>query len=329
MPIDEPASARARAGGKVILLGEHAVVYGSPAIALGLELGAAARVHYSPELSLTLGGERHVLAAATADQTEAPVKRAFRALLGSMGASQIAAYASLEIPAGAGLGASAALGVALARAVEAFASTHAAQLAAPPGSLARAALAWENVFHGDASGIDTAAAEHGGCLWFTRGAGPRPLGVGGELRVLVALVEPGASTRDMVSAVAERRRADRQRVDHLIDSIADLVTRARDSILAGEREQLGQLMQQNHQLLVELGVSTAGLDAACQVAMQAGALGAKLTGAGGGGCVIALVGSDDTRELVLRAWQARGFACLAAQASPLGTASASPPSSTG
>jgi mevalonate kinase len=306
-------SVSARAGGKVILLGEHAVVYGSPAIALGLDQGAEARVWRGAESSLTLAGERHVVGPTSDSGAAEPLaRRAYRALLAEMGVSGVSAEATLQIPAGAGLGASAALAVALARGVARLAALHGpAAGAAALGALPRAALSWENVFHGNASGIDTAAAEHGGCLWFTRRDGAQPLAVAEALHVLVALVEPGASTRRMVDAVAERRRAQPARVDFMIEAIAELTRRARQAIAGGAAAELGQLMCQNQELLVELGVSTPGLDRACQSALQSGALGAKLTGAGGGGCVIALV-DPATRPLVSEAWARQGFVCLQA-----------------
>jgi mevalonate kinase len=102
-----------------------------------------------------------------------------------------------------------------------------------------------------------------------------------------------------------------------MDSIAELAGHARAAIVAGDRAGLGQLMQHNHELLRQLGVSTAALDAACQTAIQLGAWGAKLTGAGGGGCVIALV-DPDTRAVLREAWAARSFACLEASASGCG-----------
>jgi mevalonate kinase len=313
MSIAVEPSVSARAGGKVILLGEHAVVYGSPAIALGLEQGAEVRVCRAAESSLMLGGERHVVGSTSeAGAAEPLARRAYRALLAEMGASGVSAEATLQIPAGAGLGASAALAVALARGVASLAALDGeAAGAAAPGTLARAALSWENVFHGNASGIDTAAAEHGGCLWFTRRDGAQPLAVGRALHVLVALVEPGASTRRMVEAVAERRRAQPSRVDFIVDAIAELTRQARHAIAGGAVAEVGQLMCRNQEFLVELGVSTPALEQACELALQSGALGAKLTGAGGGGCAIALVDAA-TRSLVSDAWARQGFVCLQA-----------------
>jgi mevalonate kinase len=308
--VSSAESATATAGGKVILLGEHAVVYGSPAIALGLDSGATACVRRALRTGLSLGGQHYPIDGGELSSVEPAVVLAFRALLRALGAPCVMAEASLQIPAGAGLGASAALGVALARAVVELTG---GSPDVPPGeAVARAAMVWENVFHGNASGIDTAAAEHGGCLWFTRSDGARPLAVGGALQVSVAMVEPGASTRRMVEAVAERRQADRRGVDLVIDSIADLARGARQAISVGNVTELGRLMTQNHDLLVELGVSTPGLDQACGWAIQAGALGAKLTGAGGGGCVIALV-DERTRPVVVEAWTLRGLTCFEAR----------------
>jgi mevalonate kinase len=219
-------------------------------------------------------------------------------------APSVAASATLALPAGAGLGASAALGVALARALAGLCLARGQ--AAP--SIAEAALAWENVFHGNASGVDTAAAEHGGYLWFRRGQSPEPLAPARPLELLIALVEGGASTRLMVEGVAARRAAEPSRVDALMAEIARLVERARSCLLAGEQVELGRLMSRNHQLLVELGVSTSALDRAVSVAEGAGALGAKLTGAGGGGCAVALVDAAH-REQVRKAWHDIGLSC--------------------
>lgn len=287
----------------MILLGEHAVVYGSPAIAVALERGARAEARAAQRSCLTLAGKSH------AEGNASDVARAFGALLAELGARDIEAEAHLEIPAGAGLGASASLGVALARAVIAAGARGSIS-----GSVTRAALSWENVFHGNASGIDTAVAEHGGCIWFTRASGVARLEVGAPLHIAVAVVEPGASTRKMVEGVAARRGADPAGCERRMRSIAELADRGREALAAGHISELGPLMNENHALLRELGVSTPGLDLACRSALEAGALGAKLTGAGGGGSVIALVDDNSVQE-VRSVWTARGFQYFEARAS--------------
>lgn len=307
MVVSGPTSVSRRyhghAAGKVILLGEHAVVYGSPALVIGLDRGASAEVQLSEVTELVLGDSRHLLEPEPSAEEALPA-RAFRALLQLFSAPKLTARATLALPAGAGLGASAAIGVALARAITELSTARG--LAVP--SVASAALTWENVFHGNASGVDTAAAEQGGCLWFRRGQAPERLAPGRPLTLLIAQVEQGASTRRMVEGVATQRAAQPARVDGLLADIAALVERARVCLLAGEHGELGQLMSRNHHLLAELGVSTPALDRAVSVAEQAGALGAKLTGAGGGGCVVALV-DGARRETVREAWRSISLSC--------------------
>jgi mevalonate kinase len=294
---------RGSAAGKVILLGEHAVVYGSRALVVGLEHGAEAEVRAASVAELVLGAEQHRLEWPP-QRAESLPARAFRALLEALGAPHVAAEARLAIPAAAGLGASAAVGVALARAVSGLLSA----LGLPEPSIAGAALAWENVFHGNASGVDTAAAEHGGCLSFRRGEPPRALLPARPLELIVALVEPGASTRHMVEGVAQRRSVEPARVNGILDAIAALVSDAEPQIEQGNLGELGRLMTHNHELLVQLGVSTPRLDRAVHTALASGALGAKLTGAGGGGCAVALVGSTE-HALVLESWRREGLMC--------------------
>jgi mevalonate kinase len=302
--LTELAATVAEAFGKVILVGEHAVVYGTPAIALGVGTAARASVRAAERSSLRLGARDVVLDAGGAQQSDSLEQRAYGALLAALGAENVAAEVQLCLPAGVGLGASAALAVALARAVAraSGASDDAARVLA-------AAQAWENVFHSNASGIDAAAAYHGGCLVFSRASGSEPLVPGAALHFVVAVAGPAASTRVMVEGVAELRRREPERVAAVLAQIARIVEQARGALAAGERARLGGLMDDNHQQLSALGVSTPELDRACGWARAAGALGAKLTGGGGGGCVLALCTPDGV-DSVLQSFRAHGLMCF-------------------
>jgi mevalonate kinase len=295
----------ARASGKIILLGEHAVVYGSPALAAGLDRGVEANARRADRAVLELGERR----ASADDGSE--LARAFTALLGSLAAPPVAVRVQLELPAGSGLGASAALGVGIARAVLACVEPHgdAAALSTRARVLA-AADAWERIFHGNPSGIDAAAAESGGCIYFTRANGPTPVSVKRTLALAIAVAGPPSSTRAMVDAVSRLAERRPDLVGKSVAGIGALVDNARLCIEAGDLPGLGKLMDLNQMLLAGLMLSTEAIEKACETARRAGALGAKLTGAGGGGSVVALADLDP--EPVLAAWRAEGLTCFAA-----------------
>ena len=287
----------ARANGKVILLGEHAVVYGVPAIAAGIERGVEASAVAAPSSTLRVAQRRAV----AGDDSE--LGRAFGALLESLAAPPLAVEANLGLPPGSGLGASAALAVAIARAV-----LEASGVPRDPQRVLAAAAAWEGVYHGNPSGVDAAAAAHDGCLWFDKATGLQPIALGRDLVLAIGLAGPPASTKAMVEGVARLRERRPEVVDKALEGIHALVRNAKLCLEAGDLPGLGSLMNYNQMLLSGLFVSTEGIERCCGLARDAGALGAKLTGAGGGGAVVALC--EGSAEPVLSAWRAFGIECF-------------------
>lgn len=291
----------ARASGKVILFGEHAVVYGVPAIAAGIDRGVVATAR---ELEPGEGSSRLTIEGVTirADDADQDLGRALSALLEASGeAAQGRAFdlgARAELPPGGGLGCSAALGVALARAIDPRAQDDAVE--------ARA-MAWEKVFHGNPSGIDAAVATRGGCVYFERGCPIEPVRASRALVLCVGHCGAASSTKAMVESVARLRERRPEVVGKTFEGIRAIVRNARLAIEAGDRLAIGRLMDLNQMLLSGLFVSTPEIERMCGAARDAGARGAKLTGAGGGGSVVALADDVVVAERVLAAWRAEGF----------------------
>jgi mevalonate kinase len=289
-----------RGNGKALLLGEHAVVYGVPAIAAGLGLGATARAEADPLCRIRVGE----LTARADDGSE--LGAALARTCEVLGAGPHQLEVDVDLPLGSGLGGSAAIGVAVSRALLAARGER-----ETASRVLQGADAWEQVFHGNASGVDAAAAYSGGCIWFTRTTGIEPIFVAVALPLVVCLAGPPASTKQMVESVS---RLGQRRPDLLGKSLAgieSLVKNARLCIEAGDLSGLGQLMNYNQMLLSGLFLSTPEIERACAVAREAGALGAKLTGAGGGGAVIALC--DGAPAPVESALREAGFVAFASE----------------
>jgi mevalonate kinase len=292
--------------GKVILLGEHGVVHGRPALAAGIARGVEAHARLGARDELEI--DPWTMTVRPGDDGDLP--RALAAALGLYATrSPVHVQARVDLPAGAGLGCSAALGVAVIGAVdEAFGIERA------PAELAEASLAWERVFHGNPSGVDSAMAALGGVALFRRGEPLEPIAPRTPLRLVVADSGEPSSTKRMVEDVARQRARTPARVDKVFDGIAAIVQNGRLAIEAGDLRALGQLMTLDQALLASIMVSTAKLEEMCAAATEAGALGAKLTGAGGGGCMIALVDSDEAARAVIEALTPLAALCFEAEA---------------
>jgi mevalonate kinase len=280
--------ARGRAGGKVILLGEHVVVYGRPAIATGLPLGLEAEV---------VEGAGPALESAHADDPRCATLVRDACALTGLDPQRVVVRVRSELPPGRGLGSSAALAVATLRACAAAAGRS----FATEDELAHG-RALEGVFHGTPSGIDPAAAALGRCFGFVRGEPPTvtPLAPPVALPLVVAF---GARPRDTGAAVGGLRarwEADRATHEALFDAVAAVVARGTESLLRGDLAGLGAAFDENQTLLERLGVSSDEIGALVAAARAHGAFGAKLTGGGAGGAVIALAADPETLAARLR-----------------------------
>lgn len=268
--------------GKVILFGEHAVVHGFPAIAVGIERGvtAEASISVADRLRLTPWD----LTLRPDPQSQEPLERAYAAVLASYpDRPPLEVRAHVDLPAGAGLGCSAAIGVAVLDAIDERLGVRRSREA-----LGEAALAWERVFHGNPSGVDNTMSAVGGVALFRRGQPLELLRSNQPMYLVIGYSGEPSSTKEMVASVARQRDRDPDRVRKAFEGIESLVRNAKIAIESGDLVALGQLLDLNHTILSSLMLCTTKVDAMCQSARAAGALGAKMTGAGGGGCMFAL-----------------------------------------
>jgi mevalonate kinase len=292
-------SAAGVACGKVILAGEHAVVHGTAALGLSLPLAVTADARPRPG-PVSIGIEDAGLEAQVGDGTAEA--RALEALLATLGLPRDGALAEVrsDLPFGAGLGSSAALAAALARAFSALAGRE-----PDPGALFDGVQAAERIFHGNPSGLDARLVLGGGALRFTRKAGAVSLAIAPPPLVIAhsgARGDTGAAVRHFAARLAGGGGEGTRR----LEAIAALVEAAIRCLSAGDLAGLGSAMDENHEHLAWFGVSTPALDELCRAARRAGALGAKLTGGGMGGCAVALV-PPGRSEAVAQAVAEAGF----------------------
>ncbi len=283
--------------GKLILLGEHSVVHGRPALAASLGVGAEASATLSERTSLHVQ-PWDVKVYADGHETEPDrenLRRALNALLHQQmpPAPPLAIEARLDLPAGAGLGSSAALGVAVLRAID-----EAQGAVRDRDQVTQMSLAWERVFHGNPSGVDNAMAAGAGVALYRKGEPLVPVTPRHRPRFVVAHSGEFGSTKAMVDNVARQYEKARTRVAQIFDAIESLVLNAKVALEQGDMAGFGKLMDLNQALLSSLMLSTSTLEEMCGAARNVGALGAKLTGGGGGGCMIALVDAAHEAEVL-------------------------------
>lgn len=286
------------APGKVILFGEHAVVYGRPALAapvtqvqatvwltdsvtdsrIETDRGSNIRIE-APDIglstSLDLLSPDHPLAAAI---------NAVLSVTNTFPHSPITIHISSTIPVASGLGSGAAVSVALIRALSSFVLCP-----LPDEQVNALAYEIERLHHGTPSGIDNTVITYARPVYFVRGRPIEILRVGMPFSLVIGDTGVSAPTKESVGDVRKLWDADQPRWERLFDRAGEIARAARAAIEAGNLPVLGPLMDDNHALLQELTVSSSELDHLVDAARGSGALGAKLSGGGRGGNMIALV----------------------------------------
>ena len=293
------------ANGKVILLGEHAVVYGKPAIAVPIKNAVVAEVSdtdHAPEIKVPAWDIDDKLEESNSVWWSA-IQDVFRQL--DIADRQFAVHVKPNIPAAMGLGGSAAIAVAIVRAVSAHFN-----LALSDDEVNRFAFQCEKAAHGTPSGIDNTMATFGRPLLYQSGEHARmePVHFPKPLSLVIGISDQPSLTVDMVSGVRDRWRKNSALYDSLFANFAQVAESGLKAIEDGDYRALGHMMTINHGLLSAIQVSSPELDRMVQIARDCGALGAKLTGAGGGGSIIAL--ADDNSDAIAAGLTRHGFKSL-------------------
>jgi hydroxymethylglutaryl-CoA reductase len=286
--------------GKIILFGEHAVVYGSRAIAAPVPLAVRARVVDEDDgvwLVVPRWGVEQRLRMDPAKQMsfEVPAALILRELGLADRSMRIEVFS--EIPRAMGLGGSAAVAVAIIRALD-----QRFELGLSDDQVNALAFQCECVAHGTPSGIDNTVATFGQPLVFRKGDPPEihPLQLPAPLRFVIGMTGVEGLTAKMVARVRDGRQRNRDVYDTVFKGIDAVTLQAIEAIKRYDLERLGELMNVCQGLLNGLQVSSWELEELIQIARENGALGAKLTGGGGGGSMIALCadGADTVIEAI-------------------------------
>ena len=297
--------------GKVILFNEHFVVYGIPAIVSAMGAKTTATVERKPGSSYELRDNRPETPGYKAEKFQQQ-KESLDIMLKFMNIDTQHNHYTItlggDLIAASGVGASAASCAAIARAF-----SQELNLNFSDEKVNEVAYEGEKGYHGTPSGIDNTAATYGGLIWYRR-EGTAQLMERMRLREPVEIVMGYtgrvADTKSVVAGVRERKEKDSERYKRLFQNADQLVHNARKELEEFNLEKVGAYMNENHGLLQEIGVSSPELDALVALARDSGAIGAKLTGTGRGGYMVALTPGRELQDRVANEIDRRGSQAL-------------------
>ena len=283
---------KSSAPGKIILFGEHAVVYGRPALAVPVtQVHADVEVVDSSRAGIWIESpDINLHAELNSLPSDHPLAAVIHNLFFTLGIDpfpNLQIKISSTIPVASGLGSGAAVSVALTRALSSFLSHP-----LPDEQINQFAYEIEKLHHGTPSGIDNTVVTYAKPVYFIKGQPSEIFKVGKPFTIVIGDTGISAPTKESVGDVRKLWLKDKLKWESVFDEIGQIVLMARRAIESGHNELLGELMNENHSLLQKLTVSSSELDKLVDAALKAGADGAKLSGGGRGGNMIALVKPD-------------------------------------
>ena len=296
--------------GKAILFNEHFVVYKIPAIVSAIGRYTVAKIEPISGSGWKINDNRKATPNYKEDKIEQQ-KDSINKIVNKM--SIDLSNEGIEITldgnlyCASGIGASAASCVAIARAL----SNH-YNLNLSDEKINEIAYEGEKGYHGTPSGIDNTASTFGGLIWFEKGETNimDKMDVTNPIEIVMGNTGKVADTTAAVAGVRERKEKEPEKYEQIFDRAENIAYLAKNALINEDYKELGKLMNENHKLLQQIEVSSRELDFLVKLARERGALGAKLTGGGLGGNMIALTPGRDLQEEVANAIEKEGFQTL-------------------
>ncbi|MFX0104054.1 MAG: mevalonate kinase [Candidatus Hodarchaeota archaeon] len=296
--------------GKTILFGEHFVVYGLPAIASALGSFTTADIKIVKGNGWTIDDQRP----ATPGYKKKKYDEGIQSVINVINYLKIdTENQKLEITfagdlvAASGVGASAAQCTSLGRALN-----DSFDLQLSDEEINVAAYEGEKAYHGTPSGIDNTASTYGGLIWFVKNlsGGKNTIDLlqsPKKMPLVIANSGITTSTAEVVADVRRLKEENPQKFKNIFNEYEGLAKEAKKALLKGDIFSIGNLMNQNHKLLQDITVSGEINDKLVGIALKNGAIGAKMTGTGRGGLVIALVENEEIQEKIANAIENEGY----------------------
>lgn len=302
----------ASAPGKLMLFGEHSVVYGYPSIVTAVDQRLRVQISDTKELNFSVhapdvGVDNYVKSIDSLGEAKIPKGVAFLEMLYKRFLEQTSSKKGIQVETSSdfssefGFGSSSAVTVAFAKALTEFHGLEATN---------------EDLFHlcyqavldvqGVGSGFDLAAAIWGGTIYYVKPAKVVELLSANELPLIVGYTGIKANTVPLVKMVESEKERHPDKIGALFEQITTIVEFAKTAILAADWQKVGALMTENQALLQELGVSSTELDTLIHAANSSGAYGSKLSGAGGGDCMVTVAGSRERNSVEKHIEQVHG-----------------------
>lgn len=295
---------------KIILFGDHFAIYGVPVIATAIDKYVEIKIEKANENDIIFDDKIFYEKVSKKNNPNHINNRLFDAMFSNLNLNRIKFTVSGTAIPKAGMGYSAAFNVALARAVNEY-----LKLNWSDQEINKISYKGECVSHGISSGIDNACATYRSLLWFEKNLDGKedkiiPLGTKTELFLVLGDSKIAHNTKEIISNVKRRAKKDSDKFGKILAEANEIALEAKRSLEEKDLEKIGFLMNRNHKLLKQIEVSCPELEKLINIALTNKALGAKITGAGGGGLIVALCENEKYQELIAKKIEKEGFRAI-------------------